>query len=138
MVETFDQNQYQLQAELLRHGGMNWVTRGVYFGEQRNYVEMDIDDTFSPDDAWSVAKHENGSQLRRRAAQDQPTSNTPRNGLKKTTSAWTSCSMAAIVSSTSEENPKGQMGRSAAGGVPEDGPRDRQAYADSFGWINHT
>ena len=59
LVETFDQNQYQLQAELLRHGALNWVTRGVYFGEQRNYVEMDIDDTFSPDDAWSVAKHEN-------------------------------------------------------------------------------
>ena len=59
LVETFDQNQYQLQAELLRHGALNWVTRGVYFGDQRNYVEMDIDDTFSPDDAWNSTTHQN-------------------------------------------------------------------------------
>ena len=48
MVETFDQNEAQMQAELLRHGALNWLTRGVYFGDQRNYVEMDIDDTFTP------------------------------------------------------------------------------------------
>ena len=37
----FDQNQYQLQAELLRHGAVDWVTRGVYFGDQRNYYEAE-------------------------------------------------------------------------------------------------
>ncbi len=58
MVESFNQNQYQLQAELLRHGALNWVTRGVYFGDQRNYVEMDIDDTFTPDDSWNTATHQ--------------------------------------------------------------------------------
>jgi hypothetical protein len=58
MVESFNQNQYQLQAELLRHGALNWVTRGVYFGDQRNYLEMDIDDTFTPDDAWNTATHQ--------------------------------------------------------------------------------
>ncbi len=57
MLETFNQNQYQLQSELLRHGALNWVTRGVYFGDQRNYVEMDIDDTFTPDDAWDTTTH---------------------------------------------------------------------------------
>lgn len=57
MLETFNQNQYQLQSELLRHGVLNWVTRGLYFGDQRNYVEMDIDDTFTPDDAWDTTTH---------------------------------------------------------------------------------
>jgi Immunoglobulin I-set domain len=57
MVETFNQNQSQLQAELLRHGALDWVTRGVYFGDQRNYVEMDIDDTFTPDDSWDTTTH---------------------------------------------------------------------------------
>jgi hypothetical protein len=38
MVESFNQNSYQLQSELLRHGALNWVTRGVYFGDQRNYL----------------------------------------------------------------------------------------------------
>ena len=46
MVESFNQNQYQLQAELLRHGAVDWVTRGVYFGDQRNYLEANIDDNF--------------------------------------------------------------------------------------------
>ncbi len=57
MVETFNQNQYQLQAELLRHGALNWVTRGVYFGDQRNYYEANIDDNFLPDDSWSTTEH---------------------------------------------------------------------------------
>ena len=59
MVESFNQNQYQLQAELLRHGALNWVTRGVYFGDQRNYYEADIDDNFLSDDTWNTTTHEN-------------------------------------------------------------------------------
>ncbi len=58
LVETFDENQYQLQAELLRHGALNWVTRGVYFGDQRNYYEANIDDNFLYDDSWNTATHE--------------------------------------------------------------------------------
>ncbi|MBV8929978.1 MAG: hypothetical protein JO152_12720, partial [Mycobacteriaceae bacterium] len=56
-VETFNQNQYQLQSELLRHGAIAWATRGVYFGDQRNYLETHIDDNFLSDDAWSTATH---------------------------------------------------------------------------------
>src|SRR6516225_9505355 len=56
MVETFTQNQYnQLQSELLRHGAIAWATRGVYFGDQHNYLETHIDDNFLSDDAWSAA-----------------------------------------------------------------------------------
>ena len=38
---------------------VNWVTDGTHLGSQRNYVEMDIDDTFTPDNAWSIAVHDN-------------------------------------------------------------------------------
>ncbi len=31
-----------------------WATRGVYFGDQRNYLETHIDDNFLSDDAWSI------------------------------------------------------------------------------------
>jgi hypothetical protein len=58
LVETFNENQFQLQAELLRHGALNWATRGVYFGDQRNYYEANIDDNFLSDDSWSAATHE--------------------------------------------------------------------------------
>jgi hypothetical protein len=55
MYQTFDENQYMLQSELLRHGELAWLTRGTYFGDQRNYLETDIDDNFLSDDVWSVA-----------------------------------------------------------------------------------
>jgi hypothetical protein len=57
MVETFNENANQLQAELLRHGALNWVTRGVYFGDQRNYYEADVDDNFLFDDSWDTTTH---------------------------------------------------------------------------------
>jgi hypothetical protein len=59
MVETFNQNSFQLQAELLRHGAINWVTRGVYFGDQRNYLEANIDDNLLSDDSWNTTTHAN-------------------------------------------------------------------------------
>jgi hypothetical protein len=55
MYQTFDENQYMLQSELLRHGELAWLTRNTYFGDQRNYLETDVDDNFLSDDAWSVA-----------------------------------------------------------------------------------
>ena len=57
LVQTFDGNQYQLQSELLRHGELAWVTRGTYFGDQRNYLELHVDDVFLPDDTWDPAAH---------------------------------------------------------------------------------
>ena len=49
----FDYNATQLQWELLAPGLINWVTEDSHLGLNRNYVEMDIDDTFTPDNAWS-------------------------------------------------------------------------------------
>ena len=57
LVETFNHNQFQLQAQLLRHGELAWATRGVYFGDQRNYLETNIDDTFLSDDSWDTTAH---------------------------------------------------------------------------------
>ncbi|MBV8989139.1 MAG: hypothetical protein JO372_11340 [Solirubrobacterales bacterium] len=34
---------------------MAWLTRETYFGDQRNYLETDVDDNFLSDDSWSVA-----------------------------------------------------------------------------------
>ncbi len=56
---TFDYNATMLQWELLAPGLINWVTEDTHLGLNRNYVEMDIDDTFTPDNAWSTAVHDN-------------------------------------------------------------------------------
>lgn len=56
MVMTVTSNEFQLHNQLLRHGMLNWVTRGVYLGTQRSYFTLHIDDIFLPDAKWdSVA-----------------------------------------------------------------------------------
>jgi hypothetical protein len=55
MYQAFDENPYMLQSELLRHGELAWLARSTYFGDQRNYLETDIDDNFLGDDSWSVS-----------------------------------------------------------------------------------
>jgi hypothetical protein len=57
MVMTVASNENQSHAQLLRHGELNWVTRGVFLGYQRNYLELQVDDLFLGDDAWNPATH---------------------------------------------------------------------------------
>jgi hypothetical protein len=57
MVMTVASNENQSHAQLLRHGLLNWVTRGVFLGYQRNYLELQVDDLFLGDDAWDPAAH---------------------------------------------------------------------------------
>jgi hypothetical protein len=52
MVSTLDGNENQLHEQLLRHGILNWVTRGVHLGYQRDYFGMEVDDIFLADDRW--------------------------------------------------------------------------------------
>ena len=51
--------------QLLRHGMLSWVTRGVYLGHQRNYLELQVDDVFLGDDSWDPVT--NVDELRRGA-----------------------------------------------------------------------
>src|SRR4051794_8441023 len=55
MVMTVASNQFQNHNQLLRDGMLNWVTRGVFLGYARNYLELDVDDVFLPDDKWDAA-----------------------------------------------------------------------------------
>jgi hypothetical protein len=57
MVMTVAGNENQSHIQVLRHGMLNWVTRGVFLGFQRNYLELQIDDLFLGDDAWDPATH---------------------------------------------------------------------------------
>ena len=141
LVETFDQNQYQLQAELLRHGALNWVTRGVYFGDQRNYVEMDIDDTFSPDDAWSTTTHQNeytnfAAALRMGPADVDYAAKWSEENHFRMDQLFNGGNSVVYQ----EEHPNG----SNPGPDPllaefqKKNPATGKPYADAFGWLSHT
>ena len=136
MVESFNQNQYQLQAELLRHGALNWVTRGVYFGDQRNYVEMDIDDTFTPDDSWNTATHQidydNADALR-----IQPADVDYAAKWEKEHDGFRMEQLFNGGGSVEYQENNGGTDPVLAEFQKED-PETKGPYADSFGWLSHT
>jgi hypothetical protein len=126
LVETFNQNANQLQAELLRHGALDWVTRGVYFGDQRNYYEANIDDNFLSDDSWNMTTH--------------ATDFTPANALREVPTDVTFAANWA-----KEHNFRIDMLFNGGGSeqyAAEHGPdlllAAFQANKSSFGWVNHT
>jgi hypothetical protein len=47
---TFTSNQYLMQANLLVYGMLRWASRGLFFGEQRHYLNVDADDWFNTAD----------------------------------------------------------------------------------------
>ena len=57
MVFTVSSNENQIENQLLRHGMVSWVTRGVYLGTQRNYLTLNIDDIFRADAKWDPGTH---------------------------------------------------------------------------------
>ncbi|WP_173076827.1 Agd3-related carbohydrate deacetylase [Phytohabitans rumicis] len=44
---TFTSNQYLVQTFLLAYGLVRWATKGVFVGERRHYLEVDVDDWFN-------------------------------------------------------------------------------------------
>ncbi|MEU6715919.1 hypothetical protein ABZ897_31005 [Nonomuraea sp. NPDC046802] len=50
MALTFTSNQYLPQADLLTFGLFRWATRGLFLGEQRHYLNADVDDWFNSTD----------------------------------------------------------------------------------------
>ena len=127
MIETFNQNQYQLQAELLRHGVLDWVTRGVYFGDQRNYLETNVDDNFLSDDSWSTTAH--------------TTDYNPADALRETAP-----DVEYAAKWAGEHNFRIDMLFNGGGSVQYQGEHSGsdpllsafQKYKASFGWISHT
>ncbi|MCU1458207.1 MAG: hypothetical protein JWL73_2299 [Actinomycetia bacterium] len=55
LVSTIAANQGQSQFQLLAHGIITWMTKGVHLGYDRNYFTVQIDDLFLPDSRWSTA-----------------------------------------------------------------------------------
>jgi hypothetical protein len=56
---TFDYGPNYTSWLILAPSLIDWLTDDVHLGLIRNYAEMDIDDTFTPDNAWSIATHSN-------------------------------------------------------------------------------
>ncbi|RJQ76306.1 hypothetical protein D5S17_18770 [Pseudonocardiaceae bacterium YIM PH 21723] len=55
MIITFAFNSMQHQFQLLGHGIISWMTKGLHLGFNRNYFAVHADDTFSSDSRWSIS-----------------------------------------------------------------------------------
>lgn len=54
---TFTNNQYLIQSDLLVYGLIRWATKGLFLGEQRHYLNVDIDDWFNTSDHYYPDGH---------------------------------------------------------------------------------
>ena len=57
LVNTVDTNEWSLHGHVLFGGMLEWVTRGTHLGSKRNYLGIDVDDVFLPDDRWNIMGH---------------------------------------------------------------------------------
>jgi hypothetical protein len=127
MVQTFDSNQFQLHSQLLRHGQLAWVTRGTFFGDQRNYLELHVDDIFLPDDIWDPVTH--------------TTDFDPADAVRMTPAdvstavAWSSATGLRL---DSLYNGGGSVAYAAEHGASDPLLTAFQANMATFGWVNHT
>lgn len=58
---TMAHNPYLLHSQLFSYGLLNWLTKGVYLGEFRRYLQVDVDDWFLEDDLWKPISNSSGS-----------------------------------------------------------------------------
>ncbi len=52
---TFDQSPYLLHTQLLGYGLVRWVTQGLFLGERRMNLAVDVDDWFLASNVWDPA-----------------------------------------------------------------------------------
>ncbi|GIF23886.1 hypothetical protein BJ973_004498 [Actinoplanes tereljensis] len=133
---TFTSNQYLLQSDLLVYGLIRWATKGLYLGEQRHYLGVDVDDWFNTadhyypdghveyDPGWQVTAHDavnlDNEQIALRTAYPQAagfTFNLAYNGADIDPFAGNTCS------------PNGGATELTA---------TTKCLASHFRWVNHT
>lgn len=47
---SFSSHEHLLQSHLLTYGLLRWASRGLFLGEQRHYLKLDVDDFFNSSD----------------------------------------------------------------------------------------
>jgi len=52
LAMTFDSNPFLLHHAILAHGLIEWVTKGIYLGEYRQYLTPQIDDLYNDNDLF--------------------------------------------------------------------------------------
>jgi hypothetical protein len=112
----------------------------MHLGLSRNYVEMDIDDTFTADDAWSIATHSNdytdADSLRMSAADVVNAAQWSQVNDFRMDQLFNGGGSVAYQNGESYLAPPGPDPVLAQFQATD--PTTGEPYADDFGWISHT
>ncbi len=133
LTTTFTSNQYLLQADLLTYAMFRWASRGLFFGEERHSLNVDVDDWFNDSDeylptgtltTWQMTAHDayNASLVQAALRKQYPlasqfTFGMAFNGSDADLTAGSTCS------------PNGGVAQLTA---------TTRCLANTFRWINHT
>jgi len=130
---TFTSNQFLLQADLLTYAMFRWASRGLFFGELRHSLNMDVDDWFNTSDellptgtltTWQMTAHDAYNASLQQAA-------------LRTTYPLSSGYTLAMAYNGSDANLSVGSTCSPNGGVSQLTATTR-CLRDTFQWINHT
>jgi hypothetical protein len=131
----FDYNASQTQWLLLAPGLINWVTGNLHLGLYRNYVEMDIDDTFTPDDAWDSTTHTidytDADALRMQAADVDYAAKWSQANDFRMDQLFNGGGSVEYQQNNSGTDP-------VLAEFQKTDPATGKPYADDFGWLSHT
>jgi hypothetical protein len=133
---TFTSNQYLLQAHLLTYGLFRWASRGLFFGEQRHFLNVDVDDWFNSTDELYPDGTLNSDPGFRMSAHDAYNTRTQQNALRNRypLAAAFKLGMAynggdADLNAGSKCSPNGGINQLTA---------TTRCLRNDFRWINHT
>jgi hypothetical protein len=133
---TFSSNQYLLQANLLVYGLFRWASKGLFFGEQRHYLNIDVDDWFNSTDELlptGVLNSDPGFQM---TAHDAYNTSTQQSALRATYPLAAQLKLGLAYNGGDADLNAGST-CSPDGGIDELTATSR-CLGNDFTWINHT
>lgn len=133
---TFTSNQNLLQANLLVFGLFRWASRGLYLGEQRHFLNVDVDDWFNSTDERLPDGTINSDPGYRMTAHDAYNTSLLQKGLRST------YPLASAFKLNLAYNAGDADQRTNATCYPDGGVAQLTATSrclrNEFSWINHT
>jgi hypothetical protein len=133
---TFTSNQYLLQSHLLVYGLFRWATRGLFLGEQRHYLSVDVDDWFNSTDHQFPDGHIETDPGFRMSAHDAYNTRTRQNALRATYPLANGFTMG-MAYNGGDANLAAGSTCSPNGGINQLTATTR-CLRNDFRWINHT
>ena len=133
---TFSSNQYLHQANLLVYDVFRWASKGLFLGEQRHYLNVDVDDWFNSADHYFPDGHVESDPGFQMSAHDAYNTSQRQSALRTQyplASAFT-FSMAynggdAVLPAGTQCSPNGGVAQFTA---------TTRCLRNNFRWLNHT